>query len=198
MSAANVFRLWPDNKYMDHLTQTVRRILNSEHKEVTPWVNKIFACQKTINERMTQQQMAASEVRRALENNTNNLDPDQRRDLQQQSSQQAEVRKRFEMYRVVFHYLKTRIDVEELARRLNAKHAGSTRSEGDYMRGVCDNLEQKLDPLRQCRNELAEQGRLKYSYNEDVLLKELVENSREMIDETRNHLKQVRQQYGSR
>ena len=82
--------------------------------------------------------------------------------------------------------LPIRVEVEDTSQRI--------RNGPPHQRlGLCDTLEMKLDPIRACRNDFAEFAKTVHEYDEDALLKEVIENCRDMIDEIRSHVKKIRQ-----
>ena len=180
-----MFKEWGNHKYIQHLSLTARKILFSNDRHAMPWINKIVACQRTIGERIGHVATSINEMRRKLEK-TPDLNEAETHSLRSDVSNMEKIKARFSMFKVLFHFLKLRVEVEDTSQRI--------RNGPPHQRlGLCDSLEMKLDPIRACRNDFAEFAKTVHEYDEDALLKEVIENCRDMIDEIRSHVKKIRQ-----
>ena len=191
-----MFKQWSDSKYIQHLSLTARKIVFNKDPKAAPWINKIVACQRTISERIGHQASALNELRREQEISSANLSEAESFSLRNQISIMERNKARFTMYKMLFHYLKLCVEVEDLTWRIaESKQPQQMRggAAAINVNSVCDMMEQKLDAVRACRNDFADFMKFAREYDEELLLQEVIEKCRSMIDEIRNKLKHTRQ-----
>ena len=186
-SAGEMFQKLSDGKYLGHLFHTVKKFLTDPNNVGATSINKIYACQKTINERVHNVRNRIASTRRSLETAIRVQERDTERDLLEYLDTLQNNRKRLEMYQVVFFFLKTRYESESQIRK-----ARTNQDRVEYTQNACEMLEQKYDLLRDSHLELESELGKKHEYGDVTIVKDLMKSCGECMDEVRRCLASLR------